>query len=83
MSTSTILVICGLVGFGLFITVIIHDIYVMEDKQQKLADQVLNHESCSDLNDSISFFNNLNAGEWIAPYDVSKFQKRMQELNCK
>ena len=78
-----IISIIGIVVVGLFVIISIHDTYVMDVKSQKLVDQRLNNESCSDLKDSISFFNKLNEGEWIASYDVSKFQTRMQELKCK
>lgn len=83
MSKSVIIVICGLIGFGIFITIIAHDIYAQNQKQDQMYHENLMKESCSDLNDSISFFNNLNEGQWIKPYDTSDFKQRMKELNCK
>ena len=74
--------IIGFTGIVFFIT-IAHDIGVEQYKSQKIADSLFYNETCSDLKDSISFFNGLNEGEWIKPYDTSKYEQRMKELNCK
>ena len=75
--------ICAVMGVSVFSIIIAHDVYIQDKKMDDTQKRLLMEETCSDLKGDVSFFNSLNEGQWIKPYDTSKFEQRMQELNCK